>query len=706
VDAATGTIVRITIEADLKPEDLIHRASMMVEYGPVKIGDAVNVCPTRSVTISELFQQNNAHGTLQSTNITQINEVEFLNYRRFGSEVTILTADNSPDTHSDNPQAPTDAEAAAAVGPAASDAKSMPNSTEAANSSTTTAPPVNSVPNPAAAPSAAPSAPAAESEVQVSATDHMPDFSGDKTAPASGQDPGFTLQTTTRAVGVDLIAVDKHDKPIPDLQKDQIALFDNGRPQIVRDFFRVVPAAAPTQSAAASSDTFTNVSTTSGEERNAPDLLVVLLDESQLSQLDLARAKDAVLSYMAMARPTTRVAIYTIGDKGYSVLVDATDDHAQVIAAVKAWMPHGQSIVQAQGPSADARNNPMLNQAKEDIGDSGLQSATSGRSMIVFTGKGPLVNELTSLTGLARHFAADPGRKSIAWISGDAALAMWSGMGGGPQLAAAIGHTKEALSDAHIALYPINATAPNLAAGGFDATAVNPNGNVAAMSNGPPGPRLSVSSRADVQGGPGLGVPKTGDLKKALVGIDQESDSFYQLSFDPDTPADGKFHAIEVKAAGRKNVVLRYRAGYVYTQESTNNQQKLQQAVWSPEEAHAIALTATAVPATDSATGESLVRLRIAFPGLALQQKDSRWTDQLYIFVAVRDDAAQKAEVSGDTLRLSLKQASYESGMPAGIPYQRAVGVNSKLGSIRVIVIDGNSGKMGTVTIPASALQP
>ena len=80
------------------------------------------------------------------------------------------------------------------------------------------------------------------------------------------------------------------------------------------------------------------------------------------------------------------------------------------------------------------------------------------------------------------------------------------------------------------------------------------------------------------------------------------------------------------------------------------------------------------------------------------------WTDQLYIFIAQRDDAAQKAEVSGDTLRLSLKQATYESGMPAGIPYQRAVEAKSKLGSIRIIVVDGNSGKMGSVTLPSSAL--
>ena len=93
-------------------------------------------------------------------------------------------------------------------------------------------------------------------------------------------------------------------------------------------------------------------------------------------------------------------------------------------------------------------------------------------------------------------------------------------------------------------------------------------------------------------------------------------------------------------------------------------------------------------------------------PGLSLEQKDGRWTGNLYIFVAQRDDATQQAEVSGDTMRLSLRQATYDSGMTAGIPYHRDVEIKSKLGSVRVIVVDGNSGKMGSVTLPSSALNP
>jgi hypothetical protein len=157
-------------------------------------------------------------------------------------------------------------------------------------------------------------------------------------------------------------------------------------------------------------------------------------------------------------------------------------------------------------------------------------------------------------------------------------------------------------------------------------------------------------------------------------------------------------------------VKLRYRNGYLYNEEASTTKDRFQQAIWSPQDATGIALTAEAVPAADSASGSSTVRLRIGFPGLALQQKSEtsqvRWTDQLYIFTAQRDDANQKAEVSGDTLRLSLKQATYDSGMPAGIPYQHGVEAKSKFGTVRIVVIDGNSGRMGSVTIPTSVLHP
>ncbi|HEY9126505.1 MAG TPA: hypothetical protein VIM62_05220, partial [Acidobacteriaceae bacterium] len=195
------------------------------------------------------------------------------------------------------------------------------------------------------------------------------------------------------------------------------------------------------------------------------------------------------------------------------------------------------------------------------------------------------------------------------------------------------------------------------------------------------------------------------DLTATLKEIAQEETALYEIGFHPDTPADGKFHALRLEVEGRKDLRLRYRKGYLYNDETGSTKERFQRAVWNPQDLGGVTLRAEAIHGDPAVNGDSLVRLRIGFTGLGLQQRGDRWTDDLYIFLAQRDDAAQKAQVTGDTLRLSLKQETYATGMPTGIPYQHEVLMKGGPagGSVRVIVVDANSGKMGSVTIPAGA---
>ena len=201
----------------------------------------------------------------------------------------------------------------------------------------------------------------------------------------------------------------------------------------------------------------------------------------------------------------------------------------------------------------------------------------------------------------------------------------------------------------------------------------------------------------------GRAINKGGDLAATLNTIQSDEQALYEVGFMPDTQADGKFHTLELKIPSHKDVKLNYRSGYLYSEETKNNKERLQRAVWSPRDSGAIELTAEVVPSQD-AKDSSTVQLRIALKGLDLRQKSDRWTDQLYVFTAKRDEATQKAEVSGETLSLALKKATYDSGMPAGIPFQHSFTVKSRFGSVRLIVIDANSGRMGSITIPDSAL--
>lgn len=97
-DPADGAIVRMMLRSDLPPHELVSDAGMIVEYAPVDIAGKSYICPVKSVSILEAHV-NQLHGMYSQTNYqgqpkTFLNDIVFGSYRRFGSEVRILTGEN------------------------------------------------------------------------------------------------------------------------------------------------------------------------------------------------------------------------------------------------------------------------------------------------------------------------------------------------------------------------------------------------------------------------------------------------------------------------------------------------------------------------------------------------------------------------------------------------------------------------------------
>jgi hypothetical protein len=94
LDPATGTILRITIEADSKGSSQFQRADMLVEYGAVDIGGSSFVCPVRSLAFSktELGPQD-VTGDAPSE---WLNETLFTGYHRFASTTRIVSDTTTP----------------------------------------------------------------------------------------------------------------------------------------------------------------------------------------------------------------------------------------------------------------------------------------------------------------------------------------------------------------------------------------------------------------------------------------------------------------------------------------------------------------------------------------------------------------------------------------------------------------------------------
>jgi hypothetical protein len=200
----------------------------------------------------------------------------------------------------------------------------------------------------------------------------------------------------------------------------------------------------------------------------------------------------------------------------------------------------------------------------------------------------------------------------------------------------------------------------------------------------------------------GRPIRRSGDLAAALGGIVDDGRATYQLSFSPEGQADDQYHKLTVKLTGRHGITLRYRTGYLYAKEPVTLKDRFRQAIWRPTDVSEIGVNAHV---TASGAGAS-IKLNIVAGDLGMQQRGGRWMDKLDIFFIQRDDAGLHAQVEGQTLGLRLKPSTFQNVLTLGVPFERAVEMHPGMASLRVLVVDENSGHMGSVTVPAGELHP
>jgi VWFA-related protein len=757
IDPATGAVIRITLEADLKSGGPLMRATTMVEYGPVRIGDRSFICPVRSLALSIQKPGKTGHvgpngsGTANIANDTEwqgavsgvnrapvlmLNETRFTSYHRLGTTMRIVN------------------DAAGAGGPTSNSPAPSPTPAAQPAPAPETPSPIPSLTTPApgyeiaaAAPESSPAAslppPPAEPpipEITMSAANTVPDAPANATQP---QEPGYSIKVTSRLVDVGVVATDKKGHPIKDLKASDFEIYDNGQKQEIRSFaeFSSPPAAqtaatTPTPSPVPQEHAFNNrvaADQALGSPAADPGSTILLIDEGHIAWSDMLHAREEMLKFLAALAPGERVGLYTITRTGFRVVEEITSDHAALAARLKSWTPAAQSVSQAE--EEETRNRQQFNEVhspadlnsvngnQTDVPDDASTIDPQLRSM----GSNPARESLIRLVGVARHLSALPGHKSLVWVSSDNVLADWEnqsvGIDKSPKMIDGFAlRAQEAMNNAHVAVYPFDVS--QLEGGAVDADIRTRNveltqaaadtaalagaGSARNMSDG----RITAAMQQDLHPiqGPvrqvasatgGRIIRRSADLAGELAGIVDDGHATYMLSFSPPGPADGQFHNITVKLSGKHNVALRYRTGYLFEKEPTTLKERFQQAIWRPMDVNEIAVSADVAP---DSTGAN-VKVNIAAADLGLQQGADRWLDKIDIFFIQRDDEGRHAQVEGQTLGLRLKSSTYQRLLPTGVPFEHFVHMRQNMASLRVLVVDENSGRMGSITIPAPAMK-
>ncbi len=762
IDPATGAVMRLTIQAELSGADPLLLAETMVQYGPVTIGDRQFICPVRSLAISSTGRGVGASGASMPPNgvddrslwasttappgkssLLLINETTFGDYHRLGSTARILT--DAAGGGAMSPAASNGPEASQGEnGPVAESALPPPNPQPderrvAANS----APPLPAAP-PAALPPPAPAEPVIP-EVSMAPATALPDRPGNLT---ETNESSYSLKVTSRLVDVGLVAYDKKGHPVDDLKAGDIELYDDGRKQEIRSFNLATVSAEPTTTQASQSGApsegaepaFSNrVSDAGASPASAPSAAdigstILVIDESHIGWNDMNLARGQILKFLNSLAAGERVGLYSMNGLGFRVLTEVTTDHAALIARMQKFMPNAQSVSAAQ--EEETRNRQQFDEV-HNVTD---LNSVNGNHIDVADGMTPIDPQLMTmgddparaafviLTQVARHLASIPGHKKVVWVSSDNVLASWEdqtvGIEKSPKDERGFAmRVEETMNDAHAAVYPFDVS--QLEGGAITADMQHRNveltqaaSDTASLPGASPpsrnmtGGRISAEMSQDLHPvqGPvrevaaatgGRVIRRSGDLAAQLDGIVADGHATYMLSFSPQTSPDDQYHTINIKLTGRRGLTLRYRTGYLFEKEATTLKQRFQQAVWRPADVSEIAVTANVEPVDPGAD----VKINIAAGDLGLQQQAGRWMDKLDIFFIQRDDAGLHAQVEGQTLGLRLKSSTYERLLPTGVPFSHFVAMKRGMASLRVLVVDENSGRMGSVTIPASSLR-
>jgi VWFA-related protein len=586
-------------------------------------------------------------------------------------------------------------------------------------------------PAPTASPVAEPAVPEINvPEINVTEASGLPELSS---TPGSARD--FTLHVTTRLVDVGVVAYDKKGRPVTDLKREDFEIYDNGKKQIVQYFSSAGGTADesvhPTDQLVFSNRRAEIAGAEPGGGAAESSITILLIDAGNLAWADLTHARQEMLKFLRALPADQRAGIYVLKANGFQILAEGTADHALLASKLREWMPGAQDLAQAQ--EMEQRNRQAFDEVRSPTdlqfvnGNSGSAQETASpvdpklRDDGSHSGRDALA--LPVLIGVAQHLGAIPGHKNLVWVTSDNVLADWTDKAvssdkGMKHIDGMTLRAQEALNDAHVSIYPLDASQVETMA--IDPSLKNANIELAPGISGPPPVQggaektgrmtaemqqdlhpiqIAIRDMATATGG--RAVPRAGDMAAELGRVVEDGRAAYLLSFTPGAPADNQYHMLTVKVATRRDVRLRYRTGYQYASEPSTLKDRFRQAIWQPLDVNEIAVTANPVGASAGAT----LRINIATKDLALKLQDGRWVDKLDIFVVEREDDGLHARIAGQTLGLALKPPTYQSLQGEGIPFEQHIERKQDMGSLRIVVVDENSGRMGSVTVPASILR-
>ncbi|HKT52316.1 MAG TPA: VWA domain-containing protein [Candidatus Angelobacter sp.] len=351
------------------------------------------------------------------------------------------------------------------------------------------------------------------------------------------------LRANTRLVVVDVVATDNKGQPVKDLRSQDFAVLENGTQQKISDFTFHHPGEAevlpPPRLAP-------NVVSNAPQFKSG-SLNVILFDSVNGDLTAHAYAQDQLVKFLGSGQLAQPLAIFALQSQ-VKLLHDFTTDGAALKESVQHYKPPVQSN---QTESVESRASAFSNEGNYHTNERDIETT------------------LNQLNVLAKILKGYPGRKNLIWLSESFPLSLFpettlrSSMSAQdlPSAEAVVGSSTfeilqksapftsyaalvrkvaDALMDAQVAVYPV------------DAGALGRDSHLAAQH--------TMNDVAAWTGGEAF--INRNDLAVSMRTSIDDGSTYYTLEYYPSNKKwDGEFRSIRVKT-DRPGVKLRYRLGY------------------------------------------------------------------------------------------------------------------------------------------------
>lgn len=531
----------------------------------------------------------------------------------------------------------------------------------------------------------------------------------------------------TQLVLVPAVVTDKSGAHISGLSKESFKVRENGREQPISVFEELRPGATRAQRPPQPANEFSNVLTGAETPKR---LTIIALDMVNTPFLDQTRAREQLIRYLAQnVESGNLVSLVTIHRHGIQVIHDFTSDTDSLIAALRT-VAGRLHLLEGVDPATSAANSELASQTQPFAPGTGdavpaiqqlmdfaeAKEALADTQFAGYQQASAVAITLEAFQHISQAYAGVPGRKSLIWITGSFPFTIdtdTAGLGGeGPS--ALYERTLQMMSDANIAVYPVDARGlvvvglPNASENlsSRQTTLQTLQASLAVKRGMQESSITTMRTFADMTGG--RAFYNSNDLAGSFREADQDSSAYYLLGYYLDktnTRAGWRKLSVKVLQDGAK---VRARSGFFLTQASvqpeTSGQMDMGVALLSPLDYTGLPLSVRWT-AMEAKGDKRKVSFAVVLPPNAASVDESDHDRISLEFLAVaRTPKGEGAAQFDQTVEAKLKPEAVAQVRGAGITFNNSIQLPPGDYAVRFVVRDNVTGRMGSVLAPIKVL--